>query len=67
MFGNLFIKGLIIGMMVSIPLGPIGLLIIQKTVNKDRLSGFISGLGVASADAIYAVIADLAYPIFLIL
>ncbi|NQU86535.1 MAG: LysE family transporter [Mariniphaga sp.] len=57
MFGNLFIKGLIIGMMVSIPLGPIGLLIIQKTVNKDRLSGFISGLGVASADAIYAVIA----------
>jgi threonine/homoserine/homoserine lactone efflux protein len=57
MFGNLFLKGLIFGMMVSIPLGPIGLLIIQKTVNKDRLSGIISGLGVALSDTVYAIIA----------
>ncbi len=39
------------------PLGPIALLIIQKTVNKNRLSGFISGIGVALSDTFYAVIA----------
>jgi len=57
MFGNLFFKGLIIGVMVSIPLGPIGLMIVRKTVNKNRLSGVMSGLGVALADSMYAVIA----------
>ena len=57
MFGTLFLKGMLIGMMVSIPLGPIGLFIIQKTVNKNRLAGIMSGLGVALADTVYAVIA----------
>jgi threonine/homoserine/homoserine lactone efflux protein len=57
MFGSLFLKGLIIGIMVSVPLGPIGLLVIQKTVNKNRLAGFISGIGVALADSFYAIIA----------
>lgn len=57
MFGSLFLKGLIIGIMVSIPLGPIGLLVIQKTVNKSRIAGIMSGLGVAMADSLYAVIA----------
>jgi threonine/homoserine/homoserine lactone efflux protein len=57
MFGSLFLKGLIIGVMVSVPLGPIGLLVIQKTVNKSRIAGIMSGLGVALADSFYAVIA----------
>lgn len=57
MFGDLFLKGLIIGIMVSVPLGPIGLLIIQKAVNKNRVAGIMSGFGVALADAVYAVIA----------
>lgn len=57
MFEQLFYKGLIIGIMVSVPLGPIGLLIIQKAVNKNRLAGIMSGFGVALADAVYAVIA----------
>lgn len=51
------IDGMIIGFSASVPLGPIGVLCIQRTLNKGRLSGFISGLGAAFSDAIYAVIA----------
>ncbi len=51
------IKGLLIGISVSAPLGPIGVLCIQRTLNKGFKSGFISGIGAASADIIYAVIA----------
>ena len=43
--------------MVSIPLGPIGVLIIQKTIQKGKLAGFISGLGAAVADMFYATVA----------
>lgn len=57
MFFNLFFNGLIIGLAVSVPLGPIGVLIIQRTVNKDRTSGFLSGMGVATSDAFYAIVA----------
>jgi len=46
-----------IGLAVSVPLGPIGVLIIQRTVNKNKASGFFSGLGVATSDAIYSIIA----------
>lgn len=46
-----------IGVAVSVPLGPIGVLCIQRTMNKGFFSGFISGAGAASADMIYAIIA----------
>lgn len=52
-----FIKGILIGLAVSIPLGPIGILVIQRTVNRNRTSGFFSGLGVSLSDTIYAVVA----------
>ncbi len=48
---------MLIGVSVSAPLGPIGVLCIQRTLNKGFKSGFISGLGAASADIIYAIIA----------
>ena len=53
----LFWKGVFVGLMVTIPLGPIGVLCIQRTLNKGRLSGFVSGLGAAVSDGIFAVIA----------
>jgi threonine/homoserine/homoserine lactone efflux protein len=56
---ELFWKGIIVGLMVSIPLGPIGVLCVQRTLNKGHRSGFISGLGAASADMIFAMIAGL--------
>ncbi len=51
------LKGIMIGLLASIPLGPIGVICIQRTINKSRISGFISGLGAASADTIFAAIA----------
>lgn len=51
------LDGVIIGFSASVPLGPIGVLCIQRTLNKGRLSGFISGLGAALSDTIYAIIA----------
>lgn len=53
------IKGIIIGLSVSIPLGPIGILVIQKTLSKGKKSGFVTGLGAAFADFIYAILASL--------
>jgi len=50
-------QGLIIGFSIAAPVGPIGLLCIRRTVAEGRLTGFISGLGAASADAIYGSIA----------
>jgi threonine/homoserine/homoserine lactone efflux protein len=53
---TLLIKGIIVGLLASIPLGPIGIICVQRTVNKGKLSGFLSGLGAASADTIFAAI-----------
>lgn len=55
--GSSLIEGIAIGFLASMPLGPIGVLCIQRTINKGRWSGFASGLGAASSDFIYAVIA----------
>jgi len=57
MWVTLLIKGILIGLLASIPLGPIGVICVQRTVNKGRLSGFVSGMGAASADTIFAAIA----------
>ncbi|MBN2743934.1 MAG: LysE family translocator [Marinilabiliaceae bacterium] len=54
---SFFFDGFIVGLIASVPLGPIGVLCIQRTLSKGRWSGFISGLGAASSDAIYAIIA----------
>lgn len=51
------VKGLIIGFSIAAPVGPIGILCIQRTLNKGRKSGFCSGMGAASADAIYGFLA----------
>ncbi|MEG6510389.1 LysE family translocator [Desulforamulus ruminis] len=52
-----FLKGLIIGFSIAAPVGPIGILCIKRSLSKGRMQGFISGLGAASADALYGCIA----------
>ena len=52
-----FIKGLIIGFSIAAPVGPIGLLCIQRTLTEGRTSGFITGFGAATADFLYGCIA----------
>jgi threonine/homoserine/homoserine lactone efflux protein len=54
---DLFIRGLVLGFAIAAPVGPIGLLCIQRTLNQGRLVGLVSGLGAATADAIYGAIA----------
>jgi threonine/homoserine/homoserine lactone efflux protein len=54
-----FLKGIAIGLICSIPLGPIGVLVVQRTLGKGRKSGFVSGLGAATADTALSAIAGL--------
>lgn len=54
---EIIIKGIIIGISVSAPLGPIGMLCLQRTLNKGKFVGFVSGIGAAFADTFYAVLA----------
>ncbi len=51
------IQGFIVGFLASVTLGPVGVMCIQRTLSKGRLSGLISGLGAAVADTIYAIAA----------
>jgi len=52
-----FFRGLIIGFSIAAPVGPIGALCIRRTLVEGKTSGLISGLGAATADAIYGSIA----------
>jgi len=53
------LKGILAGLGASIPLGPVGVLVVQRTISKGRSSGFISGLGAATVDTIFAALAVL--------
>lgn len=54
-----FIKGLLIGFSIAAPVGPIGILCIRRTLEYGRFIGFVSGLGAATADGLYGLIAGL--------
>ncbi|OCT15887.1 lysine transporter LysE [Paenibacillus pectinilyticus] len=51
------LKGLLLGFSIAAPVGPIGILCMRRTLTLGRLHGFLSGLGAATADAIYGFIA----------
>ena len=53
------IKGILIGVIASAPMGPVGILCIQRTLNKVRWFGFITGVGAAASDIFYALITGL--------
>ncbi|WP_100489232.1 LysE family translocator [Sporolactobacillus pectinivorans] len=52
-----FIKGLAVGLAIAAPVGPIGVLCIRRTLAEGRMSGLLSGIGAATADAFYGSIA----------
>lgn len=54
---SLLLRGLLIGFSIAAPVGPIGALCIRRTLANGRAAGLVSGLGAASADAIYGCIA----------
>lgn len=55
-FINLLWKGFLIGVIVSAPMGPVGVLCIQRTLNKGRWYGFVTGIGATISDICYALL-----------
>ncbi len=53
----MFLKGLLIGFAIAVPVGPIGFLCLRRTLVYGRITGFVSGLGAATADALYGLVA----------
>lgn len=56
---HLFYQGLLIGLAIAAPVGPVGLLCIRRSIIDGRISGLATGLGAATADALYGLIAAL--------
>lgn len=56
---GIFYRGLILGLMIAAPVGPIGLLCIRRTLHKGFFIGFATGMGAALADALFGAIAAL--------
>lgn len=53
---EIIIKGILIGLCISVPLGPIGMLTIQRTLNRGQKYGIATGLGATFSDLVYTVI-----------
>lgn len=56
---EILIRGIILGLIVSVPLGPIGIILINRTIKRGVMSGVCSGLGLGVADVLQAVVAGL--------
>jgi len=53
---EIIIKGILIGLCISVPLGPIGMLTIQRTLTRGQRYGIATGLGATFSDLIYTII-----------
>lgn len=53
---EIVIKGMVIGIVASAPMGPVGVLCVQRTLNKGRAYGFVTGTGAALSDILYALL-----------
>jgi len=56
---SLLFKGFVLGLAIAAPVGPVGILCIRRTLSHGRAVGLVSGLGAATADAVYGVVAGL--------
>ncbi|MDE5585586.1 MAG: LysE family translocator [Muribaculaceae bacterium] len=52
----MILRGIVIGVVVSAPMGPVGIYCVQRTLDKGRLSGFYTGVGAAVSDLIYCLL-----------
>ncbi len=53
------LKGLIVGFVIAAPVGPIGVLCVRRTLVHGRTADLLSGLGAATADALYGCVVAL--------
>lgn len=51
------IKGIAVGIVIALPVGPVGLLCVRRTLFEGPMFGFVSGLGAATADTLFGIIA----------
>jgi threonine/homoserine/homoserine lactone efflux protein len=51
------LKGVVVGIIIAVPVGPVGIMCLRRTILEGKLAGFISGLGAATADAMFGFIA----------
>lgn len=54
---DFLLRGIVLGISIAAPVGPISMLIIQRTLREGRVSGLVTGLGGALADAVYGCVA----------
>ena len=54
---SFFVRGLLIGLSIAAAVGPMSILCMQRTIHKGQRYGLVSGLGIATADALYGSIA----------
>ena len=57
MLVGFLLKGIIVGVIIAVPVGPVGVLCIRRTILSGKLAGFLSGMGAATADAVFGIIA----------
>lgn len=62
----LFFKALVIGLAVAAPVGPIGVICMHRTLNYGPSKGVMSGLGAASADAVYGIVGLLGFSLVMV-
>jgi threonine/homoserine/homoserine lactone efflux protein len=53
---EIIVKGVVIGIVASAPMGPVGVLCVQRTLNKGRIYGIVTGTGAALSDILYALL-----------
>lgn len=56
---DMIFRGVLIGILASAPVGPVGILCVQRTLNKGRWYGFVTGVGAAASDIFYALLTGL--------
>jgi threonine/homoserine/homoserine lactone efflux protein len=62
---EVILKGILLGLTVSMPLGPVSIILINRTIKRGFLAGFFSGLGLAAADTLLAVLAALGFTVII--
>jgi threonine/homoserine/homoserine lactone efflux protein len=51
------LKGIVVGVVIAVPVGPVGVMCVRRTIFASRLAGLISGIGAATGDAMFGLIA----------
>jgi len=53
---SFFVKGFVVGLLVAVPVGPVGVVCVHRLLTRGKLHGLVSGFGAATADAVWAAV-----------